>query len=94
MIASVMIILHFRALSTDLYFICPDWICHFFILLNDFYVLLQGCRLDFEFVAKGMMYRKGRMKITVSKIHRQISANAENCEPLTNSHLVKIHGYV
>ena len=49
-----------------------------------------GCRLDFEFVAKGFMYRKGRMKITVSKIHRQISPNAENCEPLTNSHLVKL----
>jgi hypothetical protein len=41
-------------------------------------------------VAKGFMYRKGRMKITVSKIHRTLSANADASEPLTNSHLVPV----
>ena len=60
------------------------------LLHQKLFFSFQGCRLDFEFVAKGFMYRKGRMKITVSKIHRQISPNAENCEPLTNSHLVLI----
>ncbi|CAB0019831.1 unnamed protein product [Nesidiocoris tenuis] len=29
-----------------------------------------GCRLDFEYVARGYMFRKGRMKITVSKIFK------------------------
>jgi mediator of RNA polymerase II transcription subunit 18 len=27
-----------------------------------------GCRKDFEYMVKGYMFRKGRMKITVSKV--------------------------
>lgn len=33
-----------------------------------------GCRLDFEYTARGYMFRKGRMKITVSKIFK-VSVN-------------------
>ena len=29
-----------------------------------------GFRLDYEFAAKGLIFRKGRMKITVSKIFK------------------------
>jgi hypothetical protein len=53
----------------------------------------QGCRLDFEFVAKGFMYRKGRMKVIISKIHKivhgQMPNSGETLEPMTGSHLVK-----
>lgn len=31
-----------------------------------------GCRMDFEYIARGYMFRKGRMKITVSKIFKVI----------------------
>lgn len=31
-----------------------------------------GCRMDFEYIVKGYMFRKGRMKITVSKIFKVI----------------------
>ena len=54
-----------------------------------------GCRLDYEFVAKGFLFRKGRMKVTLSKIFKVQSAmppgsGAENHDPLTNSHLVEL----
>ena len=29
-----------------------------------------GCHLEFEYIARGYMFRKGRMKITVSKIFK------------------------
>lgn len=29
-----------------------------------------GCRMDFEYIVRGYMFRKGRMKITVSKIFK------------------------
>lgn len=31
-----------------------------------------GCRMDFEYIVRGYMFRKGRMKITVSKIFKVI----------------------
>lgn len=57
-----------------------------------------GCRLEFEYVAKGFVFRKGRMKITVSKIHKVASGPplpnggppAEALEALTASHLVEL----
>jgi len=64
-----------------------------------------GFRLEFEFASKGWIFRKGRMKITVSKIfkilpagptHPPPPANAkpngpnEALEPLSNSHLVEL----
>lgn len=29
-----------------------------------------GCKMDFEYISRGYMFRKGRMKITVSKIFK------------------------
>lgn len=29
-----------------------------------------GCRMEFEYIARGYMFRKGRMKITVSKVFK------------------------
>ncbi len=59
-----------------------------------------GCRMEFEYVSKGFVFRKGRMKITVCKIHRVGQQNAqqtpqpgppqEALEPLTASHLVEL----
>ena len=56
-----------------------------------------GCRLEFEYVAKGFVFRKGRMKITVSKIHKIAQGPPqpngppqEALEPMTASHLVEL----
>lgn len=34
------------------------------------FLMELGCRVDFEYVNKGFMFRKGRMKVTVSKIFK------------------------
>ena len=64
-----------------------------------------GFRLDYEFSAKGTIFRKGRMKITVSKIFKIVPpesfpggpqpstttpATEGNLEPLSGSHLVEL----
>ncbi|TRY62843.1 hypothetical protein TCAL_00427 [Tigriopus californicus] len=54
-----------------------------------------GCRLEYEFVAKGFLFRKGRMKVTVSKIFKTLPPNPnlmgqESLEPLLASHLVEL----
>eukprot|EP00096_Caligus_rogercresseyi_P000648 TRINITY_DN11123_c0_g1_i1.p1 TRINITY_DN11123_c0_g1~~TRINITY_DN11123_c0_g1_i1.p1 ORF type:complete len:221 (+),score=66.66 TRINITY_DN11123_c0_g1_i1:67-729(+) len=49
-----------------------------------------GCRLEYEFVAKGFIFRKGRMKIIISKIFKMGSPGLESLEPQTNSHLVEL----
>lgn len=49
-----------------------------------------GCRLDFEYVAKGFVYKKGRMKVTVSKIFKVSPLPGEAHEPMTSSHLVEL----
>merc|ERR1712113_1363296 len=56
------------------------------------FLLQLGFRLDFEFVSKGFIFRKGRMKITISKIFKILSANGptEALEPLSGSHLVEL----
>jgi hypothetical protein len=36
-----------------------------------------GCRMDFEYIVRGYMFRKGRMKITVSKIFKVILVRCE-----------------
>lgn len=33
-----------------------------------FYIFACFCRLDYEYVVKGYVFRKGRLKVTVSKI--------------------------
>lgn len=44
-----------------------------------------GCRVDFEFTIKGYMFRKGRMKVTVSKIFKVNSSDA-----ISQSYLVEL----
>ncbi|XP_074660346.1 mediator of RNA polymerase II transcription subunit 18-like [Tubulanus polymorphus] len=51
----------------------------------------MGFKLDHEFVVKGYLFRKGRMKITVSKIFRMLQPNnIDNIEPLSQSYLVEL----
>ncbi len=52
-------------------------------------------RLEFQFVTKGFLFRKGRMKVTVSKISKAPSSSSSTgdvsgCDPLTSSHLVEL----
>ncbi|CAH1786406.1 unnamed protein product, partial [Owenia fusiformis] len=50
-----------------------------------------GFRLDHEFVLKGYFFRKGRMKVTVSKVFRIVQPdNPDRVEPLTGSYLVEL----
>ncbi|XP_067000556.1 mediator of RNA polymerase II transcription subunit 18 isoform X2 [Anabrus simplex] len=55
-----------------------------------------GCRMDFEYIVRGYMFRKGRMKITVSKIFKvpfiQMGQGKplENMEALSQSYLVEL----
>jgi len=37
-----------------------------------------GCRMEFEYIARGYMFRKGRMKITVSKIFKVAIVTSES----------------
>lgn len=61
----------------------------------------MGFRLEFEFVLRGHMFRKGRMKVVVYKIYRinggsgilngSIIPNLNDVlEPMTQSHLVEL----
>lgn len=50
-----------------------------------------GCRLDFEYIARGYMFRKGRMKVTVSKIFKMGQGKLpESVEPISQSYLVEL----
>lgn len=51
-----------------------------------------GCRMDYEYIVRGYMFRKGRMKITVSKIFKIVgpSKPLENVEPISHSYLVEL----
>jgi len=50
-----------------------------------------GCRMEFEYVLKGYLFRKGRMKVTMSKIFRMgQSKSADSLEPMTASYLVEL----
>lgn len=50
-----------------------------------------GCRLDFEYIARGYMFRKGRMKITVSKIFKMGGNKpGEGVEAISQSYLVEL----
>ena len=44
--------------------------------------------MEFEFVSKGFIYRKGRIKVTVSKVFKQ--GSGDNLEPVSNSHMVEM----
>lgn len=47
-----------------------------------------GCRIDFEYISRGYMFRKGRMKITVSKVFKKIGDT--NVEAISQSYLVEL----
>ncbi|XP_034233580.1 mediator of RNA polymerase II transcription subunit 18 [Thrips palmi] len=50
-----------------------------------------GCRMEFEYIARGYMFRKGRMKITVSKVFKMNqNKSQESMEPLSESYLVEL----
>ncbi|XP_077056316.1 mediator of RNA polymerase II transcription subunit 18 isoform X1 [Siphateles boraxobius] len=51
----------------------------------------MGFRMDHEFVAKGQVFRRGAMKVVVSKLSRVlVPGNTENTEPLSLSYLVEL----
>uniref|UniRef100_A0A672RGC7 Mediator of RNA polymerase II transcription subunit 18 n=1 Tax=Sinocyclocheilus grahami TaxID=75366 RepID=A0A672RGC7_SINGR len=51
----------------------------------------MGFRMDHEFVAKGQVFRKGAMKVVVSKLLRVLATgNTENTEPLSLSYIVEL----
>lgn len=51
----------------------------------------MGFRLDYEFVLKGFMFRKGRMKVTVAKVFRLMQpGNPETIETVSQSYLVEL----
>ncbi|XP_066141511.1 mediator of RNA polymerase II transcription subunit 18 [Euwallacea fornicatus] len=68
---------------------CIDMACSATII--DFLTEL-GCRLDFEYIARGYMFRKGRMKVTVSKIFKMnpMSNKPEGIEAISQSYLVEL----
>ncbi|XP_037808579.1 mediator of RNA polymerase II transcription subunit 18 [Lucilia sericata] len=49
-----------------------------------------GCRLDFEYVSQGYMFRKGRMKITVAKVFKIMHGKQNDGEPVCHSFLVEL----
>ncbi|XP_011314324.1 mediator of RNA polymerase II transcription subunit 18 [Fopius arisanus] len=50
-----------------------------------------GCRLDFEYILRGYMFRKGRMKITVSKIFKMGQGKLpDQVEAISQSYLVEL----
>lgn len=50
-----------------------------------------GCRMDFEYIVRGYMFCKGRMKITVSKIFKMGQGKPpESVEPISQSYLVEL----
>lgn len=54
----------------------------------------MGFRVDFEYINRGYMFRKGRMKITVSKIFKVTSVTLKPGEtfnePISASYLVEL----
>lgn len=50
-----------------------------------------GFVVEFEFVHQGFIFRRNRLKATVSKVYKLISpANTEQLSPITKSHLIEV----
>uniref|UniRef100_A0A1A9X033 Mediator of RNA polymerase II transcription subunit 18 n=1 Tax=Glossina brevipalpis TaxID=37001 RepID=A0A1A9X033_9MUSC len=49
-----------------------------------------GCRLEYEYISQGYMFRKGRMKITVAKIFKIMPGKPHDSEPVCQSYLVEL----
>ncbi|SPP84623.1 blast:Mediator of RNA polymerase II transcription subunit 18 [Drosophila guanche] len=52
----------------------------------------MGFRIEFEYIAKGYMFRKGRMKITVSKLIKIVPGKQQDManEPISQSYIVEL----
>ncbi|KAK3605559.1 hypothetical protein CHS0354_005860 [Potamilus streckersoni] len=51
----------------------------------------MGFKIDYEFIAKGYFFHKGRMKVTVSKLYKILQpGSTDQVEPLSQSHLVEL----
>lgn len=61
---------------------CSDKICDFLIEM--------GFKLSFTYLTKGYLFKKGRMKVIVAKISKELP-NTDNQEAfITNSYLVEV----
>lgn len=50
-----------------------------------------GCRREFDFVTKGYIFRKGRLKIIVGKLFRYEAGKGSNeLDPVSGSHYVEM----
>ncbi|XP_033118878.1 mediator of RNA polymerase II transcription subunit 18-like [Anneissia japonica] len=50
-----------------------------------------GFKMDYELVCKGYMFRKGKMKVTVTKLYKIVNPGSfDKLEPVSNSHLVEL----
>ncbi|XP_042864374.1 mediator of RNA polymerase II transcription subunit 18-like [Penaeus japonicus] len=50
-----------------------------------------GAKIDHEFITKGYVMKKGRIKVTIFKMYKMGSGmTKDNLEPLTMSHLVEL----
>ena len=55
------------------------------------FLMDMGFQMDFEFVLKGYMFRKGRMKVIVAKMFRLIQPGSlDSLEPISTSYLVEL----
>lgn len=51
----------------------------------------MGFKMEYEFISKGYMFKKGRMKVMVSKIFRMTTPNSvEGIEMVSQSYLVEL----
>jgi len=51
----------------------------------------MGFQMEFEYVVKGYMFHKGRLKVTVSKLNKVLTpGNPDNLESVTGSYLVEL----
>jgi len=51
----------------------------------------MGFRFDYELVLKGFLFRKGKMKVIVSKMYKMPNfGKVETIEPMTMSHMVEL----
>lgn len=55
------------------------------------FLIEMGFVLDYEYVTRGYVFRKGRLKITVSKLNKVLTpGNPDHIEPMSLSYLVEL----
>jgi len=68
--------------------------CYDIACTNNVVEFLQelGCRLEYEYISKGSIFRKGRIKVSVSKVFKIGGPGGvmDNLEPMSGSHLVEL----